>query len=346
MRPLYFSIHRNHAIHALKVAIACIIGYAIMLATNRPHGQWIIITILVVMCMQTSVGGALQSSYLRFIGTTIGAATAVVILYLYGAHPAAIFILLFFSTLIFTYIANVASKLSNIGLLGAVTTAMLITSKASGYQLAIERALEIYAGIIIAILVTRFLFPVHAKKQFIISISDTLNNLHLLYKSKLKSFMDESTGGSIDLINKISASFVDQKKLLEEGGRESKSFKFKGEILNDIIYCERQIFRTTLMIFSAAQYSKFIANHYRNLPQLEKFNSSITSTLQQLATINLRNSQEMPEIIELDDLKSAVTLLKGSLASEMHAHPFLFCAQELVSGIDKMQTLILQTKKK
>ncbi|WP_235602932.1 FUSC family protein [Piscirickettsia litoralis] len=63
-------------IHAFKTALACLIGLVVFRTFNLDHGQWVIITVAVVMGAQVTVGAAEDKSIARSAATVIGAAAA------------------------------------------------------------------------------------------------------------------------------------------------------------------------------------------------------------------------------------------------------------------------------
>ena len=71
-------------IHSLKTAIACLIGLGVEKYYNWPSGQWVPITIIVVMSAQTHFGGALTKAYMRFLGTVAGVAISILTLFFFG----------------------------------------------------------------------------------------------------------------------------------------------------------------------------------------------------------------------------------------------------------------------
>src|SRR5262245_30678746 len=94
-------------INSFKTALACLIGYGLVLWTPLPQSQWIVITILVVMSAQTSIGSLFIKAKMRFWGTVCGAVVSVGIILLCDNHPPSLAAAIFISTLIFAYVAGI-----------------------------------------------------------------------------------------------------------------------------------------------------------------------------------------------------------------------------------------------
>ncbi len=175
------KLENNRLIHSLKTAIAFLIGLLIVWVFHLPaHGQWLLISLLVVMCAQSRVGAVMQKSYMRFLGTLIGACIAVLTLYL--AYPSVVWttLILCLTTALFSYIADSPGYLSDAGPLGAVTVVIILIGQNPSYTTALDRFLEISLGILIALLVSRFIWPLHSRTQLRYIMKNTLQDLKIL----------------------------------------------------------------------------------------------------------------------------------------------------------------------
>jgi hypothetical protein len=175
------TIKYYRLLHGFKTAIACLIGLALEKYFKWPMGQWVPITIIVVMSAQLHFGAALKKAYMRFLGTIAGLTTTVVTLLLFGNNMTVVFIVVFCSCLIFTYIAGSHGDINYAGTLGGVTVVLTLTGADANVNMAIMRGSYIVLGIVIAILVSRFVFPLHAREKLRYSVAATLRNLRQLY---------------------------------------------------------------------------------------------------------------------------------------------------------------------
>ncbi|WP_243470143.1 FUSC family protein, partial [Coxiella burnetii] len=175
-------LSKERVIASFKTALACLIGLIIGELLHLSMPQWVLITIVVVMATTIRIGGTIQKSYFRLLGTLIGAVLAAGTLYLLGDQPTIIHILLILLLAVFSYLASSSSDISQFGLLGATTMVMILDARTPTLKTALDRTLEIFLGIVIAILVTRFIFPAHAKKLLRFSIANTIKQFQALYK--------------------------------------------------------------------------------------------------------------------------------------------------------------------
>jgi len=145
-----FHWNSNRAINSFKTAIACLIGYLVVVFSPLPQPQWIVITILVVMSAQSTIGGMLIKSHMRFWGTLAGGLISIVALFLVGNDVWGVALVLLTATLLFAYIAGSSGDISAAGVLGGVTVVMIMLAHNATVLMAGERLLEIILGIGIA----------------------------------------------------------------------------------------------------------------------------------------------------------------------------------------------------
>lgn len=98
-------------IHSLKTAFACLLGFVCIKSIGFHTDQWLIITILVVMCAQINVGSVVQKSYMRFLGTLAGSVIAAITIVVLGTDPVVIAIVVTTSALLFSYLATAQKKI-------------------------------------------------------------------------------------------------------------------------------------------------------------------------------------------------------------------------------------------
>src|SRR5579862_2186173 len=174
-------INLERFIHSIKTAIACIIGFIITKLLGFPSDQWIVITIIVVMCAQLYVGSVLQKAYFRLLGTLIGCLFAAISLMIFGYNYLTALATIAFSSFVFSYAATSRENLIYTGTLGAVTTAIILLGQTPTLKIALERLIEISVGILIATLVSQFILPIHARTHLRKAQADTLKQLLSYY---------------------------------------------------------------------------------------------------------------------------------------------------------------------
>ncbi|MED7787593.1 FUSC family protein [Francisella sp. 19X1-34] len=181
MQFAFLNSNKYAAINAFKASIAVMLGYLIGYVLGdilEIHGMylWIVITILVVMSTQPNLGGALDKAIMRFLGTLIGATVATVIVASISNDIIQVFLSIPFIFLA-VYFAG-ASRYSYAGTLAGITLIIIILNRQPGEQVAIYRAVEISLGIIISLIVNRFILPIRAETRLKESFSKTISQIH------------------------------------------------------------------------------------------------------------------------------------------------------------------------
>lgn len=344
------DLDTERSIHGLKTALACLIGFAITQSIHENINQWIIITILVVMCAQSSVGGVLQKSYMRFFGTVCGSLLSALTLFLFGADPAAIAITIMIAAILFSYLATGESKFSEAGTLGAATVVIILMGQNPTLLMAFERFLEISVGILIAALVSQFVFPIHARTHLRLNQIQTLLKLKKFYLDTLAIDKTEKEIKEYqELDNEIIQSLTTQRKLAKDAAKELFGKKFNFKHFNNVLRCEIEILRSiTFMHYSykeAPDRKKIFADIYL----LREFHDAICTTLQQIAD-NLMDKKSKKISFSLPSIKLLKTNINEnikhySMDDSEYLHAYLFCAEILIAQLKKLATLIGDIKK-
>ncbi|MCH5682915.1 FUSC family protein [Niabella sp. W65] len=75
-----FSLKSNSFRHAIRVTLACILGYGVANLLELQYSYWVLLTIIVILKPTYSV--TRQRNYQRLIGTFVGAVGGLALLYL------------------------------------------------------------------------------------------------------------------------------------------------------------------------------------------------------------------------------------------------------------------------
>ncbi|MCF6767816.1 FUSC family protein [Thiotrichales bacterium 19S11-10] len=202
-------------LNAVKAAIASLIGYLIGCYLGHSLGiiqmyNWIVVTVLVVMSSQPNLGGAVDKALMRFLGTTVSASVAILIIYTLNGFPLIELALSLSLIMIGVFIANAIPRYTYAGVLGAITTAITMFGENISVAFAFYRTLEVLIGIIIALCVNRFIFPIRAEKQIAHSFSEALLEIRTLQIRLISNEPYE------DLLAKIFNHFSKQIDLIKE----------------------------------------------------------------------------------------------------------------------------------
>lgn len=238
------KLNPNRLIHSLKTAIAFLLGLFIARWLHFPlQGQWVLISILVVMCAQSRVGALLQKSYMRLLGTLIGAIIAGLTLWLVYPNLVWITFILGLSTILFSYLAASPGYLSEAGPLGAVTVVIILVGQDPSFESLLSRFLEISLGIAIALLVSRFIWPLHSRTQLRWLIRGTLRDLQVLAKQLRQVPIQELSKQYDPYEESIINDFARQKQLTGEVKRETFGRVKITKRFQSILRREREVLR-------------------------------------------------------------------------------------------------------
>lgn len=218
---------------------------------DLPSGQWIPITVMVVMSAQVHFGGALRKAYLRFLGTASGIISTIIVLYLFGNSTEVVLIASFIFCMFFTYVASSVENISYAGTLGGVTMLLTLTGQQASIEIAMQRGLYILLGIVIALLVSRFIFPIHARDRFRVRVVTTLRNLCKLYEKVVKMDFDpkqKNIDTKLDAIVAYDISF-DQPQLISEAASGHIKFANNKHLFKQLVDSEHKLNRLINLMY-------------------------------------------------------------------------------------------------
>lgn len=331
-------------IHSFKTLIACLIGVALAKLSNLPSGQWIVITICVVMCSQLYVGSVLQKSYLRFLGTLVGCLFAIIAILISPNSHVAVLGAIAVSTFFFSYIATGQENLSYTGTLGAVTTVIIMLNpQAPTMVIASERFLEISIGILVASLVSQFVFPIHARTHLRRAQAKTLAQLRDYFIAATNLQSDNTDSDYSEMDEKIAKSLLRQRQLAKESAREPMGVAFNPEHFSKTLSCEREMLRSITFIHEALVNLKPFETTYLNSPAVLEFKKELTQGLNDLiqALEKDSRSQDLVTVPSLDKIKAAMQplTLKISRDEQIYADGLLFSTEILTRGLSRLAEL-------
>lgn len=344
---LWSKLDPYRTIHSIKTAIACLIGLAIVTYFRWPMGQWVPITIIVVMSAQARFGGALQKAYMRFLGTAAGVMVTLLTLTFFNHDLVAVFTVIFLSCLVFTYIATEESAVSYAGVLGGVTVVLTLTGLNVDRYYALQRGFYIVVGIIIALLVSRFVFPLHAREKLRDSVANTICNLRNLYFAMVQG--EDIDAEKLRLFNvRITKSIGEQMQLISEASLGSRYFaQHRKALFTEIYSSERRLYRLINLMersLSEAGANEFIKAMHK-IRSIEEVHAIIEHSLDNLGGC-FAKSAEVDGELNLDELTHRLTLVLQKLpATEdwqklIGEHSFVFFLQQIIEEIVEMQGLV------
>lgn len=327
--------------HSVKTVIAVAIGILLTTLLSIKGSQWIVITIIVVMCAQIYVGSVLQKAFLRFLGTLIGCLFATITIVLIGDTHLSVLITICLSSFIFSYVSS-GENLSYTSTLGAVTTAIIMLGQTPTIALAGERFLEISIGLLIATLVSQFVLPIHARTHLRRAQAATLEQLQDYYKIVM---MDNGkpTVDYHDLEEPIVLSLLKQRQLAKESKREPLGLEFNQEHFMQSLYCEREILRAITFMQSASTHINKSTFNFFQQPALIAFNKMVVNALSTLMKVidDQKPGDEPIYITGVAELKEAIERNINISPREelLYIDGLLFSAESLADSLKKLAVL-------
>lgn len=337
-------INVERSIHSIKTLIAVLFGFALSRLVGLPADQWVVITIIVVMCAQIYVGSVMQKAYLRFLGTLVGCLFAAMVILFFGDSIFAIAFTIGFSSLVFSYFATGQEDYTYTGTLGAVTTAIIMLGQKPTLIFALERFMEISIGILIAALVSQFVLPIHARTHLRRSQAATLEQLrdyYILTMTKPTSQAEEINSHELD--ESIVKSLLTQRKLAKESAREPFGKSFDPGHFMQSLYCEREILRAITFMHNGLTHIQNVETHFTQSAAAHAFNETIVRSLDiliQSITADAPTGEHI-HIPELHDIKKELqnNLPLTNRDELIFIDGFLFCAEILTNSLRKLADL-------
>ncbi len=338
---LFFQNER--LIHSIKTAIACLFGFVIAGYVHFRSEQWLIITTLVVMCAQVNVGSMIQKSYMRFLGTVAGSSIAILTILIFGANYIASITSVVISAILFSFIATSNKNYSEAGTLGVVTVVIILIGQNPTVASGFERFLEISVGIIIAAIVSQFIFPIHAKDHLRRNQAKTLRKLRTFYSM---IFSDHLSLGAIselrELDEDIAKSLIAQRKLACEAKREHFGSLFNLDYFQQSLWFEKEILRSIIFMYYAYHNSEESKKICCEIKEVHIFHQGISEALDKIAACIENQRIDTILIPNLEPLKCAFAEKTQRVTSDekINLDGFLFCAGILSSRMNKLVALV------
>ncbi len=338
------NIFSDRVINSIKTALACLVGLFIAHFLSLPMTQWMLITIIVVMAAQTNLGGALQKAYARVIGTLSGAAISMISLILFKHHPLMLDAMMLFSTLGFSYLAAGTGNMAMGGTLGAGTVVMILMNPAPTLEIALFRTLEIIIGILVALFVTRYFFPIHATLRLKTNLAEGVEILKMLYVETTQKYPENHKSFiSQPLEEKILAVFLTQRKLLSEAKSEHYPH-LKKSALYEVMRHERRFYRSILMLNYSLHGNAQDADLIQALPEYQVFNAEVKARLDALSK-GLKEHTQPKNLYAKIDPQVLITAVEKAAAGQLtavilYAHAFCIGVQSLSEELNELSTMV------
>jgi hypothetical protein len=295
------------------------------------------------MCAQVNVGSVIQKSWMRFLGTLAGSLLAIFTLEVFGNDIVIKTIVVIMAAMFFSFIATSSKSYNESGTLGAVTVTIILFGTNPNVLTGIERFLEISLGILIAAIISQFVFPIHAKTHLRRNQSMTIKKLRTFYLTLFSSTPSSdniSVLGNLD--EEIVKSLILQRKLAGEARKEKWGNIFNMDYFKQSLWCEKEIIRSIIFMFYAWQKFSELSVVQNNQPLLDKFHQDIANTLDNISFCIQQNTMSANVLtVDMSSLKQslhAVTL--PDMDERIAVDAFIFCAEILVERLQRIIDLL------
>ncbi|MFZ9036332.1 MAG: FUSC family protein [Francisellaceae bacterium] len=333
----WFIKNQFALINAIKTALASLIGYiagswlAFFLDEPRMF-SWIVITIVVIMAAQPHMGGAISKALSRAWGTVIGVAAGIGIILMFHAHPTIVITAAIILIALSTYFAITLPKYSYIGVLSAVTIAMVALSQQTSVKFAIDRGLEVLLGFVIAIIVIRFIWPIKASNRIHRSFAKSLSDMQKFHANLLTHSLDQA------IISDIFDQFSKQLALIEQMNYEISAKK--RDDLKQIAYLIRRLYRYICVSYEYIDYYPDKRQRFANDPHFQKLQQHINAILKMLSDgFLMKTSVSMSYFQEYQTLIDDYMKHMKMEASSRHASTLVFATTTLAHTLQMLITL-------
>jgi uncharacterized membrane protein YccC len=334
---------KERLIHSLKTVIACVAAFLILKIFHLPSAQWMVITVIIVMCAQLYVGSVLHKSFVRFIGTTLGCLIAALMIVVMGNTLLSAIIAIAISSFIFSFIATAEESFSYMGTLGAATTAIVLLSPNPTILIAGERFLEISLGILIATLVSQFILPIHARTHLQRTQANTLTQLRDYY-ALLMDIDKKNTDIDVhELDENIAKTLIKQRQLAKESRPERLGPDFDTANFKLQLYCEREILRATSFMHEALTHLPISDTVFISSSTTQHFNKTLIQFFNDLifaieSETVYKKALHLPQFQTLQqELQKEIGT--SSQESMFYVDGFLFSTEILVNSLTKLAVL-------
>ena len=339
-------LYRHHAlVHGGKTALAAglglLLGWLLKPLITHPEWQaeWIVITIVVVMTMLPNVGGVLLRSIYRLIATTLAALIALAVIFFTDYNPVAIMATLVIGVGVFTILAQY-KKYRQLGVLCAITLAILLSMPEPKESIILWRTLDIILGVIVALLVSRFIFPIRAARQLRFHMADTITNLGRLFT--LAAADEDIPEQDYEVLeDQISQGFIAQRDSLPLALLEHHRVRSRKACLEHMMRCQRSILGLSRTLRRAYRHTEFGEETIASLDGLDEVRTRIAGQLKAISA-GIRKAlapQPDPELqISHSTLKVAMKAsTQRANRPTMSPQAFTFAMEEIIKVTESLR---------
>ncbi|MCL1074034.1 FUSC family protein [Shewanella dokdonensis] len=225
-------IYRNaRSIHTLKIALALLIVALFNWLWPVPHFIWAMVTIVIIMMGLPQVGGAIEKSLQRAIGTLIGSAYGVFLVIAMDSYWSLMGLLILGVCVV--VLLN-AGRYSYAYLVTGFTMIIVIGDANHDTSEALWRSANILIGCLIAVLVSLFVLPIKAKQDWRAQLGKSFSLMAEVLANHLQTNANVELPAERTKLENAMKAVLAQKKLFFSLEWESQTLKKHPQILAEL----------------------------------------------------------------------------------------------------------------
>ncbi len=328
--------------HAIKTATAAVLTILLYQSFNIPEGYWAAISAVIVM--QANLGGSLSASWNRLLGSAIGATVGAAWIVILGRNPWSVGAALTLTILLCSYLKFQESyRIASV----TVILVMLVTGP-SPWMFGLYRFLNVVLGIIVALLVSIFIWPSRARDHLQQGLAQILMDCGRLQQLLVESYLKgEYQEGSINHLRiHIKKTVLQNWDLLKESLKEPGKTPAEDQILAALMIDEEKFIEQILAMDDTTRNTQNDAFQLKLKPQLTELTQTIGTAFTALAEVmTARRSQpQLPELKpplvavdeQLFELRKVGVPQSYPLDEIMRFYSVVFTMKELVKNLQNM----------
>ena len=226
-----FIFRHIRIFHVVKICLALLIAHLINAFFPVPYFAWTSVTIVIIMLTLPQVGGALEKSIERIIGTISGACYGIAILLL-TSNPWLIAFLAMLGIAATAYRAT--SKMGYAYLVAGFTLIMVLDGGSQSFDEALWRTGTILLGCVIALLVSLFVLPLRARNEWRWQLAESLRRMGKIWQAHLSPNVVKPLATRTMLKN-VERAIQRQKSLHKSVTLESKPLRHHSDVLDELV---------------------------------------------------------------------------------------------------------------
>mgnify|MGYP001319082829 CR=1 FL=1 len=204
-----FSLKSNSFRHAIRVTLACVLGYIVAHALHLQYSYWVLLTIIVILKPTYSV--TRQRNYQRLLGTFVGALGGLALLFLIPTQNGKFAAMILLMIITYSFMRT-KYLVSVIFMTAFIMIFFYLLNSHNFYDIFKSRLIDTTVGSVIAFIAAYVLVPSWEKTKINSYIVTALEKSRHYFETVAASF---STGVLTDLDYKLSRkdAFIEQANL-------------------------------------------------------------------------------------------------------------------------------------